>query len=289
MSKWKQISGDMTWEKYGVLLAKVDGGSVELVRIDPWAEHDHDAQLTHGLYLVDEGSFDEDDLNVLMNHKKIASACQSVGMDLEEYQKLPIEAKAEVMAGWGGLGGDSKSTNNLLEALPDKPENIEFWGGKETTEKVEQYGYDERREAVQHHFDERLDFGEMPSDKALEFAIGDDGYTFELGDDNWKAGLGYAALFSKILDPNRGAKERSSISMDDAAQFTKIIEALVKAPTGEGATQNDMHKARKFFGLDVSYDVKKDEEDVQRLMTEASESARELATAMMEGIGFDWR
>ena len=58
MNKWRQIGGDMTWEKYGVVLARsnTEARQVDLVRIVPWMEHDKEAAVTHGLYLVDEAS-----------------------------------------------------------------------------------------------------------------------------------------------------------------------------------------------------------------------------------------
>lgn len=284
-NKWMQVGGDMTWEKHGVVLARDDGRYVEVVKIDEWANMDSSAIFQgYGLYNKQEGSVDYDDLGegVLPGAlpDDIKDRLRYSGIDEEEYAKLAPIYKGALYFEGGGWDSDV-SSNDLLGLLPDKPENIEFWGGKETTDKVKQYALDERRDAIQQEFD-RMNFGELPNDEALEFAIGDDGYTFEL-DDNQRTGLGYAALFRKIPGEAHSMRGAFTLKVDDANDFKKIIAALVEAPTGEDAVPNDINKAHKYFGYD------QDLANIPEFMTEASESAHELATALMEGIGFSWR
>src|SRR5215831_6785138 len=149
-NKWKQVSGDMTWEKHGGTFARDDGHYVEVVKIDSWANMDSSAIPTHGLYNKQEGSVDHEDLNegILPGElsKDVKAALRTVGMSEEDYAKLDPIYKAVVYFDHHGGWDSDVSSNNLLELLPDEPENMEFWGGKETTAKVKEYNNDERKD-----------------------------------------------------------------------------------------------------------------------------------------------
>jgi hypothetical protein len=277
--KWKQIGGDMTWENHGGVFARDDGRGVDIVRVDSWAELDSSAIPTHGLYNSQEDYFDYDDLaeGILPGAlpKNVKDALRSSGMDEEEYAKLEPVHKAEVLASYQGYGGDDKSSNDLLELLPDDPENIEFWGGKETKEKVRGYNDDARRDAVRDHFKSRMSWGEWPSKKTFDFAFGDDDFEMKLSDDDTSA-FGYAMAMAGIK------KHGPDLSLDKE-DFKKVVEALAKAPGGEDLVPATMNKLKHYLGHQID-----DEEQLKEMAEEMAEGARSLASSMMETLGIEW-
>lgn len=289
MSKeWKQISGDMTWEKHGALFARDDGkGWVEVWKFDCWAEHDPDAIATHGLYIYDEGSYHYDDLaqglsvEQILADKKLAkeikSICSTVGMDLEEYVDLPPSGKAEVMVSTHGCGGNSSSTSDLLEALPAKPEDIEFWGGPETTKKVQEYNRDDRRDAVRDHLGGSMSAGEWPDEETVEFAFGDEeDFDMKLGQSDGQA-FDYAMVMA-------GVKGYSAPEVSiDKSHFKKVVMALWEAPGGEGMSKSQLAKAANCLGMEDE-----DDEAVAEKTSELCEEAQSLASSMMDTLGFEW-
>src|SRR5512142_1671176 len=123
MGGWKQISGDMSWERHGVVLGKLDARArqVELVRITPWLEHDHEAAVSHGLYLVDSTTVDLEEVTI--EQPGVREALRSVGMDVADFEALEPEYKAEVLASYRGYE-DSRSEDSLAKALPGPVKDI---------------------------------------------------------------------------------------------------------------------------------------------------------------------
>lgn len=276
MSKWKQISGDVNWSDYGGIFAKVnkEHGSVDLVRIEPWIEHDSSAIPTHGLYVVDDGVFYYDDLGA--DKKNVLSAMKSMGMDVDEYKKLEPEYKAEILASYEGYGGESRSTSDLMNALPDKPENIEFWHGKETEESIRAANQEMRRAALDKLYDTSFDFGEMPDAEALNFAFGDESFEIDL-DDNERAGFDYAMFVSGMK-----YKRNGNLVLDNLDDFKKVVTVLAEAPDGSELDLSERELERyRGYGLT--------QEEVEEGANEQSGNARELAVKMMEALGFTWR
>ena len=179
MSRWRQIGGDVTWEKYGIVLARTEPEyeQVRLVRVVPWMEHDKEAAVTHGLYLVDEKTVDFSELSI--ERRDVQGAMRSAGLDRAEWEELGPEYRAEVLASHEGYE-ESRSVNTLAEALPVPPGEIEFHGQQETLENLEAYDDEMRREALDANFDTRLSFGEMPETDAIEFALGGEEFKIEL-------------------------------------------------------------------------------------------------------------
>jgi hypothetical protein len=288
MGKWKQVSGDVNWASHGVVLARLNKNSrdVDLVRIEPWIEHDSSAIPTHGLYIVSRGTFDYRDMGV--DKKNVQGALRSSGMDEDEYKKLPPEHKAEVIASYEGYGGEEYSTSDLLDALPAKPGEIEFWHGKATEESVRKEEDSMRREALDKCFDTRFEIGEMPDKKAMEFAWGrDEAWEFHL-DENERVGLGYAKLFHEIDDSGFNDKS-GKWTIDELASFTKIVKALAQAPRGKDV--KNLTKVWGYLGKPDFGDVDSAEEKerLEESADEMSESAQELAVSLMDHLGFSWR
>lgn len=286
-SKWRQISGDVNWSDYGIVLAKdiPSAEQVELVRIEPWLEHDSSAILTYGgLFIVDEATFDYDDLD--SSRKDVKSAMQTVGMDQEDYDKLEPVHKAEVYASTHGYGGEGRTTSDLVKALPDRPEDIEFFHGKETVESVRAAEADQRRAALDKLFDTSFDFGEMPSDDAIEFAV-EGGFVQEL-DGNDVAGYGYAVLVADDAMPTLTNGRPITLEIEDADDFKVVVWNLANASKMDFAELDakKQNKVRDYLGMGYP---NMDDEDLHRMATELGESAGELAVKMMETVGFTWR
>ena len=267
MSKWRQVGGDMTWERHGLVLAKVDGGYVELVRVLPWLEHDAEAAVSHGLYLVDSASVPIEDLD---DAGRVAGALRSLGMSVEEYEELQPEYKAQALVDYDGYE-DSRSVDRLAEALPVRPEEIEFWGGKETAAKLAEYDDETRRESLEANFDTRFSFGEMPSPEALAFALGGEGLDIELKGEDALA-FEYATQLAGVPG-----------ATGDAEEFAETVKALAAAPDPAALDEDGLAQVADVLSAwERRYGDPSDEE---RGIVQA---AAGLASSLLASIGFEW-
>jgi hypothetical protein len=271
MGGWKQIAGDMTWERHGVVLARVEPEyeQVHLVRITPWMEHDREAAVTHGLYLVDEHTVDFDDLDV--QGREVDSALRSVGMDESEYEDLAPEYKAEIIASYAGYP-ESRSVNSLVEALPADPAEIAFWGGKETEAKLKSFDEDLRKEVFEANFETRFSFGELPTTEAIEFALGGEPFEMSLGKQDELAFL-YATAVAGV-----------SGSTDTAEHFARTVRALAEAPSPSGLRGADLRRGLRetIAEWEERYGDPDDEDDG------IAAAAQQLGSSMMTVLGFEW-
>lgn len=83
MPMWEQIGGDMNPGTYGGTIARSDGNSLELLKIQPVREYVGDkeaAEVGHPFW-TREAYFDLDDLDP--SRDAVQSALNSIGMDLE--------------------------------------------------------------------------------------------------------------------------------------------------------------------------------------------------------------
>jgi hypothetical protein len=270
MGKWKQVGGDMSWDRHGVVLAKNEPshGQVELVRIDPWIEHDREAAVTHGLYLVDRKTVDHSDLN--LDGSNVAAAVASVGMDPTKYADLAPEHRAEILASYEGYD-ESESVDRLADGLPAPADEIEFWGGRETAEKLDGYDDEMRREALEANFETRLTFGELPAAEALEFALGGEPFEMEL--------KGSDALAFEYAMAAAGVPG----STDTPDELAAVARALVTAPEPHELVGE---VAEALAGILEDWTRRhgdpSDEEDG------VAATARSLASSIMGSIGFEW-
>jgi len=270
MSGWKQVGGDMSWERHGVVLAKNEPsyGQVELVRIDPWIEHDREAAVTHGLYLVDCKTVDHADLE--LDRREVAAAVASVGMDPGEYVALAPEHRAEVLASYEGYD-ESESVDRLADALPASAEEIEFWGGKETAEKLDGYDEEMRREALEANFETRLTFGELPAPEAVAFALAREPFEMELKGRDALA-FDYAMAAAGLTG-----------STDTPEELAAVARALAGAPEPQELTgEAEEVLAGVLEEWSRRHGDPSDEEDG------VAATARSLASSIMSSIGFEW-
>jgi hypothetical protein len=259
----------MSWDRHGAVLGKLDpkARQVELVRITPWLEHDHEAAVSHGLYLVESSAIDIDELGVERPYMKDVLA--SVGMAATDFEALEPEYKAEIVASYSGYEG-SRSVNALAKALPAPVKEIAFWGGPESQSNLADYDRDLRREALEANFKTTMTFGVMPPDEAIAFALGDGPFTMDLkGED--ELAFEYATAVAEIPG-----------DVDSPEAFTQTVKALAEAPlpselgSGDRRVSQVLARWEKRFG---------DPSDEENGIANAAES---LAAAMLETLGFEW-
>lgn len=269
MGGWKQISGDMSWERHGVVLGKLDpkARQVELVRITPWLEHDHEAAVSHGLYLVDSTTLDLDDLSSEL--PDVQDAMRSVGMDGADFEGLEPEYKAEIVASYRGYE-DSRSVDTLAKALPAPVKEIAFWGGPETEANLVEYDRELRRESLEANFKTRMTFGVMPADEAIAFAIGDQPFTMDLkGEDELAFEYAMAAA---------GA----SGEVDTPESFAQTVRALAEAPLPSEVDGDDRRITKVLARWEERNGDPSDED------SGIANAAQSLASAMLDTLGFEW-
>jgi hypothetical protein len=269
MGGWKQIGGDMSWERHGVVLGKLDQKSrqVDLVRITPWLEHDHEAAVSHGLYLVDATVFDLDDLGGDQPH--VRDAMRSVGMEPAEFEALEPEHKAEILASYQGYE-DSRSVDALAKALPAPVKEISFWGGPESQSNLADYDRELRREALEANFKTTMTFGVMPPDEAIAFALGDGPFAMDLkGED--ELAFEYATAVAEIPG-----------DVDSPEAFIQTVKALAEVPLPSELESGDRRVSQVLARWEKRFGDPSDEE------SGIANAAESLAAAMLETLGFEW-
>ena len=269
MGGWKQIGGDMSWDRHGVVLGKLDSKSrqVELVRITPWLEHDHEAAVSHGLYLVDSTVVDLDDLGG--DQTNVRDALRSAGMDPAEFEALEPEHKAEILASYQGYE-DSRSVDALAKALPAPVKEISFWGGAESESNLAEYDRELRREALEANFKTRMTFGVMPADEAIAFALGDGPFAMDLkGED--ELAFEYATAVAEIPG-----------DVDSPEAFTQTVKALAGAPPPSELKTSNRRITQVLGRWEDRYGDASDEE------SGIANAAESLASAMLDTLGFEW-
>jgi hypothetical protein len=269
MGGWKQIGGDMSWERHGVVLGKLDpkARQVELVRITPWLEHDHEAAVSHGLYLVDSTTLDIDDLGI--DQPNVREAMRSSGIDAAEFDALEPEYKAELLASYQGYE-DSRSVNALAKALPAPVKDVAFWGGQESESNLAEYDRELRRESLEANFETRMTFGVMPADEAITFALGDGPFTMDLkGED--ELAFEYATAAAGV-----------SGDVDTAESFIETVKALAEAPLPSELDGAGPSVTKVISRWENRYGDPSDDD------SGIANAAQSLASAMLDTLGFEW-
>jgi hypothetical protein len=250
-------------------LGKLDpkAGQVELVRITPWLEHDHEAAVSHGLYLVDSTTVDVDDLG--LEQRNVREALRSAGIDAAEFEALEPEHKAELLASYQGYE-DSRSVDDLAEALPAPVKEIAFWGGPESEANLAEYDRDLRRESLEANFKTRMSFGVMPADEAITFALGDRPFTMDLkGED--ELAFEYATTVAGV-----------SGEVDTAESFIETVKALADAPVPSELDAAEPSVTKVLARWEDRYGDPSDDD------SGIASAAQSLASAMLDTLGFEW-
>ena len=124
MPQWEQIGGDMDPGKYGGTIARGDGRSIELLKIQPVREHigDKEAAEVGYPFWTREAYFDLDDLDP--SRDAVQSALDTIGMDLrtleEDFtptQRAIVIAEALLDYGEGDEGPHGWSEDILSEKV----------------------------------------------------------------------------------------------------------------------------------------------------------------------------
>lgn len=154
---WEQIDGDSNLPQYGGIIARCEGGQIDLVEIQPVREYVGDGEAAEVGYpfWTKEASFDADSLDP-GNHE-VQKALQSMDIDLEE---IDDEQLARVIAvalmryghaeeGDGGWAGDKQpGEEGRANLLGSRKVRWSYAGSKRTTFAEEASGDDDdfRRE-----------------------------------------------------------------------------------------------------------------------------------------------
>lgn len=126
---WVQVGGDVNPGTYGGTIAKADGRSIELLKIQPVREHVGDAAAVEvGFpFWTREGYFDINDLD--LNSKEVQSALETVGLTDETLEELRPESRAmaiaEALLDYGR--GDEGPSGWAEDIVPGR---VKWWGSK---------------------------------------------------------------------------------------------------------------------------------------------------------------
>ena len=120
MKNWKQVGGDVNPKDYGAILARVDESGVEVVRIEPNEEGPG--------WFVTTGYFFKDDLK-WGGQIDPEGMSGSMDFDEQEWEQTPLEGRGAIALQYhgSGWGGDEKQVTKWSEALPARPNQIQ-WG-----------------------------------------------------------------------------------------------------------------------------------------------------------------
>lgn len=132
---WVQVGGDMNPGTYGGTIAKADGSSIELLKIQPVREYvgDREAIDVGHPFWTREGYFTIDDLR--LDHDDVKSALSSYGHDtdakrVEFLSTLKPESRAMIIAeallDYGR--GDEGPSGWAQDILGDR--RVKWWGSK---------------------------------------------------------------------------------------------------------------------------------------------------------------
>jgi len=130
MPQWEQIGGDMSPGTYGATIARGDGSSIELLKIQPVREYvgDKEAADVGFPFWTREAYYDLDDLDP--SHADVQSALDSIGMNMKtlEADFTPTQRAiviAEALLDYGKADeGPHGWSDDILH------EEVKWWGGK---------------------------------------------------------------------------------------------------------------------------------------------------------------
>jgi hypothetical protein len=284
MSQWKQVSGDMSFDSHGLVLAKDEGSYVDLVKIDPWLELDSSSLSEgYGFWCVDSTTIDKDDMG--LNGRDVKEAIRSVGMDPEEYEKLEPIYKAEIIASYSGYD-DSRSTSDYADALPAPIEEIEFWSGPGSKFDVASINDEMRMAVVYKLYGGDFDEDDLPDDEALELAWGDGPRTFDLDDDQAQA-LRYAyAVTSGSYDWQPPRDDDRKLVIADAMAFKRLLETLQAAPDSADQPATAITKLQAAYQGSFDLDWEDKREQTAYLIDEDAKEAKNLIKELLSRLGF---
>lgn len=126
---WVQVGGDMNPGTYGGTIAKADGSSIELLKIQPVREYvgDVEAIAVGHPFWTREGYFTIDDLD--LDNSDVKSALESWDLTREKLLELKPESRAmaiaEALLDWGR--GDEGPSGWAKDVVPGP---VKWWGSK---------------------------------------------------------------------------------------------------------------------------------------------------------------
>lgn len=126
---WTQIGGNRDPGTFGGTIAKADGRSIEILKIQPVREYVGDAEAAEvGFpFWTKEAYFDRDDLDLSNEH--VQSALEYVGLDRDALEALRPESRAMVIAeALLDYGMDEEGPSGWAKDVV--PDRVQWWGSK---------------------------------------------------------------------------------------------------------------------------------------------------------------
>lgn len=286
MGKWKQVSGDMSFDSVGCVLAKDNkkARSVDLVKIDPWLELDSSALRDgYGFWCVDTTTIDYEDMGV--DRADVKSALSYVGMSPAEYKKLAPSYKAEIIASASGYG-DSTSTSNYADALPAPIGEIEFWSGPGSKYDINTINDEMRFAVVSKLYGNEFDEDTLPDSDILELAFGDRPRTFKLNDDEAQAIRYAVAVFHGKNTWPMPSSDDNKLTIKDSETMLKLLEMLKAAPDSADLPAETITQLQTAYGRDFALDWEDKREQTAYFIDEDAKEAKRLIGDMLGDLGF---
>jgi hypothetical protein len=124
MPMWEQVGGDMNPGAHGAILARSDGGSLEMLEIQPVRDNvgDDEARDVGFPFWTREASYDLDDLST--DRKEVQDALESIDMELDTLRDefTPTQRAmviAQALFGYGA-GADEGQAGWSDDVVPDE-------------------------------------------------------------------------------------------------------------------------------------------------------------------------
>ncbi len=283
--KWQQVSGDMSFDSHGLVLAKDEDSYVELVKIDPWLELDSSA-LSQGYGFWDVSTTTIDHNRMGLDDPDVKDAVKSVGMDPEEYEKLAPIYKAEIIASYGGYD-DSRSSSDYADALPVPIEEIEFWAGPGSKFNVEDINDEMRYAVVNKIYGGDFNEDDLPDDEALELAWGDDSpRAFEITEDQAQAVRYAIAIAQSTYDWPAPKTDDTKLVVPGRANFAQLLEFLRDAPDSANLPAETITRLQAAYEGSFDLDWEDKREQACYMIDEDAKEAKNLIKDLLSTLGF---
>lgn len=283
--KWYQVSGDMSFDSHGLVLAKDEGTYVELVKIDPWLEMDSSALSDgYGFWSVDTTTVDYDDMDP--KNEDVQSALEFVGMKPEEYAALHPIYKAQISME-GRSYDDSRSTSDYADALPAPIEEIEFWAGSGDKFNVASINDEMRMAVVNKVYGGDFDEDDLPDEDALEMAWGEDGpRTFEITEDQAQAVRYALAMAHNTYDWPAPKADDTKLVVPGKANFQQLLEYLRDAPDSSDLPAETITRLQAAYEGSFNLDWEDKREQTAYMIDEDAKEAKNLINDLLSALGF---
>jgi hypothetical protein len=283
VGKWEQVSGDMSFDSHGCVIAKTNkrSRSVDHVKIEPWLGLDSSAlKEGYGFWDVQETTIDYESMSV--KHKDVLDAIKSTGMSTLEYKKLDPAHKAVIVTEDSGFDGNSRSTNDFADALPVDINDIAWWSnGPHDVKAINQeMRYEVTRKL--HGGDYR---DEVPDDEALELAMGDEEVIADLNEDEAQAVRYAQAVTTRAYTWTAIKDLPKNIKVANIDEMKVLLSALFSAPKASDLPSDGLEKVIVTYQRSFDLDWEDKREQAIYMIDEDAELAHSVGNTIIQQLG----